>query len=847
MLTMPRCGPHEPPFPLENGITGEVLPMLDDEALKDMGVSSVGQRLLILNGIYRLKEAYGLAIQEDDYIPRSEEVLANANAALGIGSTPSAMSQGVTAGSTTGTTVSGSGGGGGGGSGFLNALASEHHHQRAALPSPWALAGVLREKDERIRALEHEVGRLGEYLSRFHQDFVGVCRVLGVRNSLVADLPPLHPFHAYRTDAPSDLSHHPHHHRGASSSEATSTPLGSNTPATGVADLSFNLPSPVDPHMRRGTIDSPTTRTPVSARLGGTITHGVGGTGQPPKTSSLAQGDATTRSGPASGWQAPGSAAADRAAQLQQQQQQYYQQAGTPKEVLASDGTLAGGEGEDRRGENMSRSQSASARQQNFAEPVESPRGAPGSSGHGHSTTPVVTPTSATSTSASHLAQPAPVNQVQALTQANSRPSTSDAAQTSAQGPSATTSPTAERPSSSSSSADNPYKSFRVTLDDPCHKVLPAALKKYKINDDWKQYALFICYGNTERCLSYDEKPLLLFQKLKESKQNPVFMLRNIKDVKSPIAIANAKAEARGIKSDSSRVAKRREQLLQPGDGSSSSPGAADGRSLEAGAIGSITPAQLSSGTMQRQQGQPRYIGPAASLPNNGKADGVTRTYAVAIYPYASERDDEFDVAVGDTFIVLSKAKGWWIVQGDSKADGTGDVDPANVKAGKGDDGEAPIDRSEVEINGGGLVMESGWVPAGCLLEINKPLLTPSLASPSTASRPRNLLLPDAASEAGKAAPLLLQTETERRETLSSISSLPISPSIIISTSTPGIMLMDFSSGDTLTLNKDDKLRVFKRYNHWSYCVKEGEDHSRGWVPSWCECRTRRSSPLCTR
>lgn len=49
---------------------------------------------------------------------------------------------------------------------------------------------------------------------------------------------------------------------------------------------------------------------------------------------------------------------------------------------------------------------------------------------------------------------------------------------------------------SSGSSADNPYKSFRVTLEDPCYKVLPAALKKYKINDDWRQYALFICYGN---------------------------------------------------------------------------------------------------------------------------------------------------------------------------------------------------------------------------------------------------------------------------------------------------------------------------------------------------------------
>ena len=45
--------------------------------------------------------------------------------------------------------------------------------------------------------------------------------------------------------------------------------------------------------------------------------------------------------------------------------------------------------------------------------------------------------------------------------------------------------------------AHSAAKSFRVTLEDPCWRVLPAALKKYKINDDWKLYALFICYGNT--------------------------------------------------------------------------------------------------------------------------------------------------------------------------------------------------------------------------------------------------------------------------------------------------------------------------------------------------------------
>jgi len=45
-------------------------------------------------------------------------------------------------------------------------------------------------------------------------------------------------------------------------------------------------------------------------------------------------------------------------------------------------------------------------------------------------------------------------------------------------------------------STDN-LKAFRVSLDDPTWKVLPAALKKYKINhDNWKNYVMFICYGS---------------------------------------------------------------------------------------------------------------------------------------------------------------------------------------------------------------------------------------------------------------------------------------------------------------------------------------------------------------
>jgi len=81
---------------------------------------------------------------------------------------------------------------------------------------------------------------------------------------------------------------------------------------------------------------------------------------------------------------------------------------------------------------------------------------------------------------------------------------------------------------SAASSANNVdvWRSFRVSLEDPCHKVLPAALKKYNIQADWKQYALYIVYGDQERCLGLDEKPLILFKQLDKEGKKPMFMLR---------------------------------------------------------------------------------------------------------------------------------------------------------------------------------------------------------------------------------------------------------------------------------------------------------------------------------
>ena len=98
-------------------------------------------------------------------------------------------------------------------------------------------------------------------------------------------------------------------------------------------------------------------------------------------------------------------------------------------------------------------------------------------------------------------------------------------------GATTTTGPTSAS-AGSAPSADTPsveiFKSFRVGLDDPCHKVLPAALRKYNIQADWRQYALYIVYGDQERCVDLDEKPLALFKDLDREGKKPMFMLRKL-------------------------------------------------------------------------------------------------------------------------------------------------------------------------------------------------------------------------------------------------------------------------------------------------------------------------------
>lgn len=97
-------------------------------------------------------------------------------------------------------------------------------------------------------------------------------------------------------------------------------------------------------------------------------------------------------------------------------------------------------------------------------------------------------------------------------------------------------------------------------------------------------------------------------------------------------------------------------------------------------------------------------------------------------------------------------------------------------------------------------IVKQGWVPAGCLLETNVPVA--SAIAEATAAKGSNSGSSNSESPPG-----------------TPVSNTPILPLSIISTSFPGIALTDYKKKgeEELDLVKDDALRVFKRYNHWSY------------------------------
>lgn len=120
----------------------------------------------------------------------------------------------------------------------------------------------------------------------------------------------------------------------------------------------------------------------------------------------------------------------------------------------------------------------------------------------------------------------------------------------------------------------------------------------------------------TERCLSYDEKPLLLFQKLKDANANPVFMLRHIKDIKSPIAVASAKHAAR-----------REKRSVNAGMGLDKVPTVnRDGSNLLSQSSNGIRVNQSSVGKDREKYAEE-------------EEDSLKPKYCISIYPYLAERE----------------------------------------------------------------------------------------------------------------------------------------------------------------------------------------------------------------
>ncbi|KAF9101813.1 Adaptor for signal transduction [Mortierella sp. AM989] len=263
-----------------------------------------------------------------------------------------------------------------------------------------------------------------------------------------------------------------------------------------------------------------------------------------------------------------------------------------------------------------------------------------------------------------------------------------------------------QKPSNTTRDPVDAFRSFRISQDDPCYKVLPAALKKYKINDDWRQYALFICYGNTERILTYNEKPLLLMKQLKENNESPVFMLKHIKQMKSPAV--NAPSPPNSFPPRKSTDLMNKELPMPPefvagatltsGATLGSTNGNANSSLHRSGTSASMrtsskTASSTSASTTPTTLGSfsmPTIPPSAATLSNMNPRSEASSTLssstivgpkpenyvqetveasgtAVALYAWEAKRDDELTVKVGDVFKIKSKGHGWWVVQRDDQ------------------------------------------------------------------------------------------------------------------------------------------------------------------------------------
>lgn len=106
------------------------------------------------------------------------------------------------------------------------------------------------------------------------------------------------------------------------------------------------------------------------------------------------------------------------------------------------------------------------------------------------------------------------------------------------------------------------------------------------------------------------------------------------------------------------------------------------------------------------------------------------------------------------------------------------------------------------DFTGSGILDEyseyKGWVPTGCFLETRTPV----------------------AAALGEVK--MVQTfgsDSSALSWLDQLSCAPILPGCIRSSGTPGLVLMDHTkkNDEEVDLQKNDQIRVYKRYKHWAY------------------------------
>lgn len=85
------------------------------------------------------------------------------------------------------------------------------------------------------------------------------------------------------------------------------------------------------------------------------------------------------------------------------------------------------------------------------------------------------------------------------------------------------------RSNSSKRNSAEPLQQLRARTEDKCYKIIQAAMKSHGLDiSEWNNYALVIVYGDQERVLDYEEKPVVVFRELSEMGLNPSMMLRQI-------------------------------------------------------------------------------------------------------------------------------------------------------------------------------------------------------------------------------------------------------------------------------------------------------------------------------